>query len=404
MKQKQSLVILCLSVLLLTGTGIEAQTVVANKAESKSGIVKASPREQWRLGGDDDELFFGTVARIHTGPDGNIYILDGQLSQIQVISPEGEHLRSLGSEGDGPGEVRRPNDFFISDDGTVNILNGFPGKVVKIAADGTPSGAVAFSVDGSKAQFGVLIRGLETDEGMILGGINMSFGGSAVSEQTYYIARCDPEGNQINRLAEKLHSVDYSDFHMEEKAMDFAWSRVATGPDGKLYLAKSRDEYAIEVMDPDGTVHRVIKRDFQSPPRTDRQNKIAIQIIEAVAANYPAPLKGTEIEKTEPVVGNLFVTEDNRLWVQADIGDDALPEGTWAMFDVFDTEGQFEKQVALAGSYNRYRDAVFILPDGRAIVVTGALDAFLNQMGAGGGEENAIEIDPLEIICFELEM
>jgi hypothetical protein len=394
---------LCLLVLLAaTGSAI-SQTVIDNPAKPASGVVEASLTEQWRLGGDDEDLFFGTIARTHLGPDGNLYILDGQLSQVHVISPDGEHLRTVSKEGDGPGEVRNPGDFFVAEDGSINILNGFPGKVVSLSSDGTPIGNVGYSIDGKQTQFGVFIRGMETAGGMILGGINMTFGGGPLNEQNYYLARCDGEGNQINRLAEKNHTIDYSNFRLTEESMDFIWARVASGPDGQIYMALERDDYSITVMDPDGTKKRIINRAFQAPERTERQKTIATQIIEAIAVNYRVPLQGSEIEQSEPAVGSIAVTNDNRIWVQPGVSDDALPKGTWAIFDVFDPDGHFEKQVALKGSYNRNRDSASILPDGRILVITGALDAFLNQMGALDSEDAETEVDPLEIICYKLE-
>ncbi len=402
MLHRKSIAVLSLCVL-LTAAGAVSQTVIDNPAQPAAGLVKVDLVEQWRLGGEDEDLFFGTVARIHQGPDGSIYILDGQLSQVHVIGPEGEYLRSVSKEGDGPGEVRRPGDFFVSADGTINILNGFPGKVVSIAADGTPGGKVPFTVDGKPSQFGVLLRGLATADGMILGGINMTFGGGPLSQQTYYLARCDLAGNQINRLAEKHNTIDYSDFRLTEEAIDFVFFRLAAGPDGRLYMARQRNDYSITVMDPDGTVQRIINRSFQATARTEKQKKVATQVIEAIAVNYRAPLKGSGIEETEAAVGGIAVTNDNRLWVQPSISDDALPEGTWAILDVFDSEGRLEKQLALAGSYNREQDSVTILPDGRILVVTGALDAFLNEMGAVRDDEQRPEVAPLEVICFKLE-
>ncbi len=41
--------------------------------------------------------------------------------------------------------------------------------------------------------------------------------------------------------------------------------------------------------------------------------------------------------------------------------------------------------MALPGDHDADQDAVHILPDGRLVVVTGALDAWLNQQAVGGG-------------------
>ena len=75
---------------------------VRNSAKPEQGVETIQLKELWRAGGDDDEVFFGTIAQVLSDPDGNTYLMDSQLSEIQVYSPDGEFLRTLGHEGDGP--------------------------------------------------------------------------------------------------------------------------------------------------------------------------------------------------------------------------------------------------------------------------------------------------------------
>ncbi len=48
------------------------------------------------------------------------------------------------------------------------------------------------------------------------------------------------------------------------------------------------------------------------------------------------------------------------------------------------------------------KDAIHIQPDGRCVVVVGALDAFLNQQAVSSAEDDESESTPLEVICYEL--
>ena len=402
MLSRQSALVICVSLILTIAGFASGQEIINNPSNAPGGIKTLTVDEQWRVGGEDEDFFFGTIGRIHQDKSGKIYILDGQLCQVHVLSGDGELLSTLGGEGDGPGEFRAPNDFYVSPDGTVNVLMGFPGKIVKVAPDGTPAGTTHFTVDGAKSQFGLLIRGMETEKGLYLGGISMEFGAGGQSKQTYFLSNCDKEGAQQNVLATKLHVINYADFRMTESDMDFVWGRINPGPNGQLYMAEDRNKYSIAVMDPDGTVTRIVNREFKAAPRTDRQKKIAEQIIDAIAGYHPAPLKGKEIENTEPAIAGFTVMNDGRLWVQASVSDSALPAGTWNMFDVFGPDGKLEKQVAVTGEYNRNRDSAYLLPDGRLIVVTSALDAFLNQMGATGDGEADEETALLEVICYKL--
>ena len=358
--------------------------------------------EDWRAGGEDDEFFFGNVGAVRLGPDGNVHVLDTQLSEAHVYAPDGTHLAVLGREGDGPGEVRRPNDLFVRADGTVALLQGFPGRIVLLNPDGTPAGEANYAPPGGAGagQFAVLIRGFAHGDGMVLAGIRMSFGGGSQSTQTYFLARCGADGTQQAALLEKEHVVDYAEFRLAEADMDFVWNRVAVGPDGLVYAAPARNEYAVQVMDGDGAVVRTIERAYDAPPRTAAQKENATRIIEGVGANYPAPLQGLEIEPVEAAVSGLFVTDDGRLWVVTGRSGLDAPAGAWLVLDVFGPDGAFARQVALPGAHDPDRDAVFVLPDRRVVVVVGALDAFLNQQAVGAGDAEAV---PLEVVCYTME-
>ena len=377
---------------------------IENPATAEGGVVTAKLTEAWRAGGEDDDIFFGSVATIRTDPDGTVYVLDGQVSEVHVYAPDGEHLRTVFREGDGPGEIRRPNDMYLGQDGTVCALQDFPGRVIKVDAEGLPAGEIRYSRGQSdQQQMAVLNRGFDLDEGLVLVGIRMVFGG-AVSEQTYFVAICDEEGTETVALVEKENPVDYANFVMTEAGMDFAWNRLAVGRDGTISVGPGRDTYEIQVFDSQGTLLRTIARDYTPGKRDDEEIKIQRQILEAIGAYYPRPPISFETENTSPAIAGMWATEDGRLWVQTGDAHKNTPEGTWMVLDVFSPEGTLEKQVALPGSYEGREDALYVQPDGRIFVVVGSLDAFLNQQAVNQDEESTEEQAPLEVICYDTEL
>lgn len=393
------LCLLTLAVLANAPAGAEPVAVVSG-AQPAQGLVTVGLTEVWRAGGENDEVFFGSVGAVRNDAQGRVYVLDSQLSQVHIYSPEGEHLATVGREGDGPGESRRPGDMFITDDGVIHLLQGFPGRIVKLTSDGQPAGETKYSTGpGAAGQFAVLIVGRADGNGMVLGGTRMTMGG-AISKQTYFLARCDGQGLQQQSLLEKNHEINYAAFKLDEEAMDFIWNRMAVGPDGRVYAGPERDAYKINVYGPDGTLEKVLSRPYTAPARNERQRQVAYQIIEAVGAYYPRPPQEITIADTEPVLTNLTVTEDGRVWTQTPTGNQTAPAGAWVVWDVFDPAGKFEKQVALLGDHDPSRDAIYLLPGGRVVVVVGALDAWLNQQGAGAQETE--EGEPLEVICYEM--
>jgi len=82
-------------------------------------------RERFQLGsftGDGPDVF-GDVRDVEIGPDGSIYILDGQASEVRVFGPDGAYTLTFGREGGGPGELRRPTGLAFDSHGTLWVNN-----------------------------------------------------------------------------------------------------------------------------------------------------------------------------------------------------------------------------------------------------------------------------------------
>lgn len=358
--------------------------------------------EKWRAGGDDDEMLYGAVLRVLEGPGGEIFVLDGQLSQVQVYGADGRHLRTLAREGEGPGEVRRPSDMFFTPDGKLALLQTFPGKVVLVAPkDGTPAGGWTFgAADPAAGSFAALPEAQSRGGNTVLIGIRMSFGQGPMMQQDMFVAAVDPEGKPRHTYLQKANPLDFSRFTMSEQGMDFPWGgRLALGPDGTVYLGAERDAYRIAVHAPDGKLVRTIERPYDAPPRKAEQKEVAKKGLEAIAANYPAPLQGVTVEDTDPAIDAMRVDDQGRLWVRTSRSLDECPAGVLSEFDVFGPDGAFQHRVRLAGPGNPRQDAVFLLPGGRVVVVTGARDAYLVMQGIKTVE--GTEPPALEIVCYE---
>ena len=75
-------------------------------------------------------------------PDGNLCISDTVNQRLQVVSPEGEFIQSIGKAGAGPGELRGPSGI-ACEAGMLFIVEGGNHRVQKLAlADGAPLGRV----------------------------------------------------------------------------------------------------------------------------------------------------------------------------------------------------------------------------------------------------------------------
>jgi len=394
----------CLIIGLLAATQVSAQIVTKNGATPTEGVQTIVLEEQWRVGGEDDDIFFGTVSGAVSADNGNLYVLDGQLSQIQAYSPDGEWLMTLSGEGDGPGEVRNPGGIFVDRAGELCMLNGMRGQIVRVNPDNTPAEVLQYTNEAGGGMT-IMLGGTVAGDGFMLAGINIIFGQGGGSGQKYFLTRCDAQGTAQHTILEKMHPIDYSDFVLDELSMDFAWNRWTVDADGRMYVAPDRNDYRIEVYSPQGELEHVISREYESFPRDEELKRLATLVIEGVGAYHPVPLKGVTIEEFEPDIMSMWMTPEGELWVHTSRGINEAPAGAYALYDVFSPEGEFVRQVAVECEADAKKDSLAMLDDGRIVVVTGILDAWLSQQSVERSEEekDAADANPLEVVIYALK-
>lgn len=92
--------------------------------------------EDLRIGSvDDPDRGFSRIDGVEVGPDGRIYVLDGQDQQIRVFDDTGRPLRAIGRRGDGPGEFTRALFFGFKDD-TLWVNDAGQMRVTLMSAEG----------------------------------------------------------------------------------------------------------------------------------------------------------------------------------------------------------------------------------------------------------------------------
>jgi hypothetical protein len=391
-----------LSLFPVSATWAAGQSVqVDNGAVPEHGIRALEARELWRIGGRDADHFFGVVARAFTGPEGNIYFVDSQLSEVQVYSGSGAYLRTLSREGEGPGEVRRPIDGCWLPDGTLGLVQPYPGSVIKLHPDGTPAGSVVYGA--GQGGFAALVRALGRGGSFALAGVRMTFGQDGRGMETRFLSLCGPDGTERRCAVRRETPVDYSNYMLDERGQDFIWARCDLGPEGQLVVAPDRNDYRIEVYLPDGQLARVITRQYTSLPRNDHLRQAARRLLEAYGRYIPNAKADITIEETEPDITGLRVIEDGSLWVRTSRGDWEAPSGSLLVLDRFAPDGKFLEQVALTCPGDLNEDEIFLLSADRLIRVVGGAEAALTQMGAAkpGGEKEDSQT-PLEVVCYDI--
>jgi len=367
--------------------------------------VTMTPREMWRRGGDDDDIFFGNIARIDHDDAGNFYILDRQQCEVTVLTAEGEFVRTLGRRGEGPGELYRPADFYLRRGGGVGMMQQFPGKVVLVDGEGVPAGGFTVSSgDGPATGFMALVDSRSRGDHVVIAGIDMAFEGG-VTKQTYFLSAVDDAGVRQVTYLSKQNTINFADFVGSEETMDFIWwgQRWALAPGGHVVANMDRNQYRIQEFDASGELLRVVERAYESWERSDDELSEARQVLRAAVSGYPAPPTSLEIEETDPDISAIYARDDGSFWVRTSRGDRPEGGGVLTVLDAFDVDGHLTHEIAVRMQGNVGVDALYVCGD-RILQVTNALGAFVAGHGgrADVDETEEEEKEKLEVVCYEV--
>jgi hypothetical protein len=385
------------------GIATAAAPTMANGPAPEHGVADVALTELWRTGGEDDDVFFGNVLQVLGGPDGEVYVLDVQLLQVFVFAADGALLRTLGGRGEGPGEVRNANSMLALSDGSLGLGQVLPGRLVMIDRQGDPAGSLRLTDHESDGGGYILLMGGQAhDTFLALTGMRWRLSDSGELQQDMFLRRYGLDGAPGVDYLTKTSRFDATHFVFDELGFDFVWSRFGITPTGQVCFAPQRNAYAIHVCAADGTLERIITRDYESLRRTDADERRARLNTEAIGSQYGQELRGVTVEKTEPDITALWCHPDGTLWVRTSRGDREREPGVLSTVDLFDAQGRFAEQRRLLAPGNPEQDAIHFLPDGRVVVVTGAAEAYRREVNATTAESAGGEERPLEVICYEM--
>lgn len=365
--------------------------------------------EAWRVGADENDVLLGQVAVIRSGPDGEIFALDSQLAQVVVFGPDGGYRRTLGREGEGPGEFRQPLNLFFTDDGRLAVQQAFPGRIVYLdPADGTPRGSWQREQGEQGGGFAVLNFARERGGTFAVAGTDAAFDMDAREmRDTSFLALIDADGTEASRLCELATSRALTGFTIDE-LNEFDPSdrdHWDVAPDGRLYVVPRYDAYQVDIYGPD-TVHQAsLVREHDARVKTeaekeDQRNSMSMNI------NGMEPEITWKLQDTAQAIDAIQILDDGTLWVRDSHGRTEWPDEGRMTFGVFDAAGHLQREVTLDAPLPGEGNRLVLLDDGRVMMVKG-LDSISISISAGDGGDEVNPVDNLgdellELIMFEI--
>ncbi len=384
------------------GKTVEKDGITQIMNPSPAGVVPETVKlkELWRIGGEDDEVLFGVVSDIISDREGNFYLLDAQLSEVQVYAPDGEHLRTIGREGEGPGEFRGAFNLLLLPNGNIGVLQAAPAKIVGLTPEGDPADDFVLPGDGAGG-FKILTSAQNAGDqlAVVYGLMEFSEAGFKMNN---ILALVDADGKSEKRLHNQTSAMSSANAEFAETEWDGFQNRWSSGPDGRAYSTVDFGEYTVNVWGPDGKLVHVIHRNYPEHVRSKAELERTLAIYKGFTRQIPFPNINYKLEPKWNPIQQIHARDDGSLWVRTSRGTFDLADGQLGAYDVFDKEGHLVRQVTLEGQGNPTDDRYFFVAD-RLYVVTDWLDAMMALQGGAAAEDADEDAEPMEIICYQLD-
>jgi hypothetical protein len=284
-------------------------------------------------------------------------------------------------------------------DGNVAVMQRMPGKIVVLTPEGEPVGElpVPQPEDG----------GMQMFSGGVLAGDHVVINTNRFARQddgfevSSSIIAVDAKGNKTAEYHAKSEKNDFANMTFDERTGlgALVW---AAGSDGRVYTSDVFEKYAFNVWNPDGTLDRVVERDYQPRERTEAEMKRNAPRV-MFRRNDRTVTPEVKTSKTDRDIQRIYPRGDGTIWVLSSHGAFDGADDEIATFDVFDAGGQFTRQVTFKGQGDYGDDGLYIVKD-RLYVVTDLRSA--RRAMFGGDEEGAdgddVDEEPMSVICYDL--
>jgi len=300
--------------------------VVRNPSDPLYGEFVFDLKEDLRLGGAParEASYFPQGAELTVDADGDLYVVDIGNRRVQMFNPSGQFIRTIGRQGQGPGEYMFPGGVHFDDDGNIWIDNGRQ--------------MVVFSKDG------LFIKNIPIT--VFMRGKMIGPGGSFIGTTQPSAARGDPKHELIRVEADGKTSRTIAEFRGElsraKRTIAYHWygnSIAFTAVASDAFVYGFSDEYKLYMADFEGRTTLIMTRAEKPQPISgEEKEETRKRGIYAVTGGNDRE-EGTFFPDQRPYFSTLIADDTGRIYVVRRRS--ILEKNAPTSVDVFSREGKY---------------------------------------------------------------
>lgn len=296
------------------------------------------------IDGDSTGLFGGALnqgKKTVRQSDGGIVVLDRQ--GIRYFSSTGEHLRTVGGIGEGPGEYLVPDGFILLPADTLAIFDRALRRLTTLDPEGRVVSTLNFEgtiEDGGVTDLARLFDGSYVGRA---GGYGLSpVAGSFTPDG--WVWRYSANGEPIMRIVRWKGPRSYAPRPGSRFSIPFSYSDFTGLWNGSI-LVGDRESWTFTTFAIDGSVERVMRKEVPLIPISNSEWEEAIRQERSIDGQVDRP-------NNHPTFGPALVDRVGNLWVgihEIEFADRAYSirkAGTWS---VFASDGKWITDVRMPG-------------------------------------------------------
>lgn len=304
-------------------------------------------KETLRIGGTESgPSSFNAIRAIDVDSKGRILVMDRQTQDIRMFGADGKHIRTIGRQGAGPGEMKNAEGMVIASDGKIWVRDAANSRFTVFTPEGEFDKNWTAQFCWSQGQWNPQVdrqnrRIIDWDckvvagrgrENMVLGYRNdMSrvdtlftrpeCGSSELSEAATWIQRSGRATSYI--------SIPYAPRPV-----------YMLGPAGESWCAPNSSRFDVMKLVSGAKDTIRFSRSVPPIPVTKEERDSVVQRFEA---RGPSGLDFDRIPKTKPVIDRITIDDQGRPWIRRSNAEGAI------IFDVYDRNGRSVASAEMAG-------------------------------------------------------